>query len=118
MPDVFNKLGEALVVMAELLDWVYMLVCFITAYTVIKYANAKPKYKKWIVLCTGAVVAIVFGVMHNVNGGFPWFVKAELPYTFVLILSFVMTTFLNKWIGLEAILDKLMERVKKQTTKK
>lgn len=118
MADIFVKLGEGLIVMLGLLDWVYMLTCFITAYTVIKYANAKPKYKKWLVLGTGLVLAIVFGIMHSVNGGFPWFNQTALPYTFVIMLSFVMTTFLNKWIGLEAILDKVVERTKKQTTKK
>ena len=118
MDTFFAKLLEAISLVAGYLDWVYMLMCFFTSYAVIKYAGTIRLKKRWLVLITSAALGVVFGIMYRQNGGLPWYIPGVLPYGFSVILSFLTTIFLNEWLGLDNILNKLIEKAKKVLVKK
>ena len=118
MTDFISKAIQALSILAGTLDWGYVVMFFITAYSVVKYFTPTAKWKKWYVLITGVVLAIVFGIMYKYSGGFPWYVAGTLPYAFSIILSFLVATFLNKWVGLEKFLDKVVGKVENAIKKK
>lgn len=118
MDTFFAKLFEAISLVAGYLDWVYMLMCFFTSYVVIKYVGTTKLKKRWFVLFTSVALGIVFGIMYWQNGGLPWYTPGVLPYGFSVILSFLTTIFLNEWLGLDNILNKLIEKTKKVLVKK
>jgi hypothetical protein len=118
MDTFFAKLFEAITLVADYLDWVYMLMCFFTSYVVIKYAGTIKLKKRWFVLFTSAALGAVFGIMYWQNGGLPWYIPGVLPYGFSVILSFLTVVFMHEWFGLTNILDKLLGKIKKLFTKK
>lgn len=117
METFLIKLTEAVSITASYLDWVYMIMCFFTSYTVIKYAGTAKMKKRWHVLFTSTILGIIFGIMYWQNGGLPWYSTGILPYGFSVILSFLTIIFLNEWLGLSEILDKIIARVQKKRNK-
>lgn len=117
MEQIIGYITQALDMIVNAIDWVYVFFFMITAYAatrilgdsnVAKKVNLKIS-KRWIVLIVAAVLAIVFGVVYYFNGGFTWFKPDILPYGFAIFLSFLIAMFLNEYVGFEYILDKIFK---------
>ena len=114
MENIIPYLQEAFSFIMQSIDWVYALMFILTSWYISRilmdsniFTNIKVNIKKrYIVLGIGFVLAIVFGIMFKVNGGFIWY-HSLTNYGFSLFLSFIMTMVLNEFFGFDAILDKL-----------
>lgn len=117
MDTIIANLTTALTTLLGIIDWVYVLVFFMTAYMACRILGdtnilkniAVKMQKRWVVLISAVVLAIIFGIFYKVNGGFPWFQAGVISYTLAIFLSFLMGLFLNEFTGIEYLLDKLFK---------
>jgi hypothetical protein len=112
-----DYLATALTTILGIVDWVYVLVTILTAYTAVrilgdtnvaKNVNVKVK-NRWVVLATAAILAIIFGIFYKVNGGFVWFKPDVMCYGCAVFFSFLISMFLNEFVGISYWLDKLFK---------
>ena len=118
MDEIILNLKLAITTLYSILDWVYILMFILTAYTVVrilKDSNVVPKVKLkltkyWIVIITAGVLAIIFGLFYWLDGGLPWYSAADkVPYSLAIFMSILIAMFINKFFGIEKILDKLFK---------
>lgn len=117
MDEFILNLKSGLTLLFSVLDWVYMVMFIIVAYTLVRMlgeSNFCPKLKvkirkRWIVFGTAALLAGIFGLFYWIGGGFPWYNDGKIPYTFTLFLSMAMSVCINEIFGIEKILDKWLK---------
>jgi len=117
MEQILNYLATALTTILGIVDWVYVTVTILTAYTAVrilgdtnvaKNVNLKIK-NRWMVLITAATLAIIFGIFYKVNGGFFWFKPDVMVYGCAVFFSFLIAMFMNEYFGLSYWLDKIFK---------
>jgi hypothetical protein len=118
MDEFILNLKLAITTLYSILDWVYILMFILTAYTVVrllKESNLMPKVKiklrkLWIVLITAVVIALIFGLFYWLGDGLPWYSASEkVPYSLAIFMSMLIGLFANEVFGIENILDKLFK---------
>ena len=115
MDAIFQHLELALTALIGVLDWVYVLLTIMCAYTAVRFLGDSNVLKnvtvkmstRWVVLITAFVLAIIFGLFYWQIGTFPWYIGGVVPYTLSIFFSFLFAVFLNEWGGIEKWLDKL-----------
>ena len=115
MDQIIQNLGIALTSLTSIIDWVFVLVFFLTAYMAVRIladSNVAKKVKvklakKWIVLLSAAFLAIAFGLFYWQGDGFPWYTPGTVAYSLSLFFSTLMAIFLNEFFGIDKIIDKL-----------
>ena len=118
MEEFILNLKLAVTTLYSILDWVYILMFILTAYTAVRIlgdSNVAPRVqiklqKRWIVLITAGVIALAFGLFYWLGNGLPWYSASEkVPYSLAIFMSMLIGLFANEFFGIEKILDKLFK---------